>query len=179
MKQKLRLFAIHRTATSQKQTDYLNPRTRWYPALDESNWIKFTYFTIHSGENPPPQNGCRLKYVCLFFCFKKHRFHILHFLNSTGLFTIPTSRHYTKYRFSLDIDMNWLSLGNNRFKFKACEDPKDVNMWPVGLGNTYILRSRPKYGPKRHSPDIGPLVAFEPVEFGKQPARGQGFGRIN
>jgi len=37
------------------------------------------------------------------FLFKKHRFHILHFPNSTGLFTKPTGRHYTKYRFSPDI----------------------------------------------------------------------------
>jgi hypothetical protein len=34
----------------------------------------------------------------------KHRFHILHFPHSTGLFTKPTGRHYTKYRFSPDID---------------------------------------------------------------------------
>jgi hypothetical protein len=34
---------------------------------------------------------------------KKHRFHILHFPISTGLFTKPTGRHYIKYRFSTDI----------------------------------------------------------------------------
>ena len=99
MKQKLRLFAIHQTATSLQRTNNLNPRTRWYPALDESNRMKSAYFTIHPGKNPPPQNGCRLKSVF----FLKHRFHILHFPNSTGLFRKPTSRHYTKYRFSLDI----------------------------------------------------------------------------
>ena len=37
------------------------------------------------------------------FLFKKHRFHILHFPNSTGFFTKPTGRHYTKYRFSPNI----------------------------------------------------------------------------
>ena len=37
------------------------------------------------------------------FFFRKHRFHILHFPNSTGLFTKPTGRHYTKHRFSPDI----------------------------------------------------------------------------
>ena len=34
--------------------------------------------------------------------FQNHRFHILHFPNSTGFFTKPTGRHYTKYRFSPD-----------------------------------------------------------------------------
>ena len=64
MKQKLRMFAIHQTATSLQRTNNLNPRTRWYPALDESNRMKSAYFTIHhnsSGKNPPPQNGDWLK----------------------------------------------------------------------------------------------------------------------
>ena len=61
--------------------------------------MKSTYFTIHPGKNPTPQNGCWLKS----FFFLKHRFHILHFLNSTGLFTKPTGRHYTTYWFSPDI----------------------------------------------------------------------------
>jgi hypothetical protein len=100
MKQKLRLFAIHQAVTSLQRRDNLNPRTRWYPALDESNRTKSAYFTIRPGKNPPPQNGCRL--ISGFF-FQKHRFHILHFPNSTGLFTKPTGRHYTKHRFSPDI----------------------------------------------------------------------------
>jgi hypothetical protein len=25
--------------------------------------MKFVYFTIHPGKNPPPQNGCRLKFI--------------------------------------------------------------------------------------------------------------------
>jgi hypothetical protein len=25
--------------------------------------MKFAYFTIHPGKNPPPENGCRLKSV--------------------------------------------------------------------------------------------------------------------
>jgi hypothetical protein len=61
--------------------------------------MKTVYFIIHPGENPPPQNGCQLKSVF----FSKHRFHILHFPNSTGLFRKPTGRHYTKYWFSPDI----------------------------------------------------------------------------
>jgi hypothetical protein len=66
MKQKLRLFAIHQTATSLQRTNNPNPRTRWYPTLDESNWMKSAYFTIHPGKNPPPQNGCQLKSVSFF-----------------------------------------------------------------------------------------------------------------
>jgi len=38
-----------------------------------------------------------------YFIFLKHRFHILHFPNSTGLFTKPTGRHYTKYQIFPDI----------------------------------------------------------------------------
>ena len=37
--------------------------------------------------------------------FQKHWFHILHFPNSTGLFTKPTGHQYTKYRFFLDIGL--------------------------------------------------------------------------
>jgi hypothetical protein len=48
MKQKLRMFVIHQTATSLQHTDNLNPRTGWYPVLDESNRMKSTCFTIKS-----------------------------------------------------------------------------------------------------------------------------------
>jgi hypothetical protein len=61
MKQKIRMLAIHQTATSLQLTNNLNPRTRWYPNLDKPNWMKSAYFTIHLGKNPPPQNGCQLK----------------------------------------------------------------------------------------------------------------------
>ena len=71
MKPKLRLFAIHQTATSLQRTYNLNPKTIWYPALDEINMMKSTYFIIHLGKNPPPHNGCRLKPV---FFFKKKYF---------------------------------------------------------------------------------------------------------
>ena len=37
MKQKLRLFVIHRTTTNLQRTYNLNPKTRWYPVLNESN----------------------------------------------------------------------------------------------------------------------------------------------
>ena len=47
MKQKFRLFAIHQTPTSLQRTNYLNPKTIWYPVLDESNMMKSVYFTIH------------------------------------------------------------------------------------------------------------------------------------
>ena len=42
-------------------------------------------------------------FICLFFIFFKHRFHILHFPNSTKPFTKPSDRHYIKYWFSPDI----------------------------------------------------------------------------
>jgi hypothetical protein len=66
MKQKLRMFAIHQTATSLQRTNNLNPRIRLYPTMDESNQMKSAYFTIHPDKNPPPQNGCRLKSVLFF-----------------------------------------------------------------------------------------------------------------
>jgi hypothetical protein len=68
--------------------------------------LKFAYFTIHAGKNPPPQNGCRLKSIF----FSKAPVSHPHFPNSTGLFTKPTGRHYTKYWFSLDIGMHGISL---------------------------------------------------------------------
>jgi hypothetical protein len=45
--------------------------------------MKSAYFTIHPGENPLPQNGCRLKSVFKKKRKKKHRFLILRFPNST------------------------------------------------------------------------------------------------
>ena len=102
MKQKFRMFVIHQITTNLQRTDYLNPRTRWYPAIDESHRMKSAYFTIHNSKNPPPQNGCRLKSILL-KKIQKHRFHILHFPNPIGLFTKPIDRQFTKYRFSLDI----------------------------------------------------------------------------
>ena len=80
MKQKLHVFAIHQTATSLQRTYNLNPGIRWYPALYESNRIKFAYFTIHPGKNPPPpQNGCQLKSFFLFFFIKSIGFTSLTF----------------------------------------------------------------------------------------------------
>ena len=66
MKQKLRMLAYHQTATSLQRTDNLNPRSRRYSTLDESNRMKSACFTIlHPGKHPPPQNGSRLKSVSL------------------------------------------------------------------------------------------------------------------
>jgi hypothetical protein len=72
MKQKLRLFAIHQIVTSLQRTANLNPRIKWHLALDESNRMKSTYFTIHPSKNPPPQNGCRLKSVFFFKALVSH-----------------------------------------------------------------------------------------------------------
>jgi hypothetical protein len=131
MKHKLRMFAIHQTVTSLQQINNLNPIIRWYPALDESNRMKSTYFTIHPGKNPPPQNGCRLNF------FLKHRFHILHFPNSTGLFTKPTGHHYTKYQFSADI-------GLHHFWSGICVSFGSFSLAPTshGIWNTWLVWDR-------------------------------------
>ena len=63
MKQKLWLFAIHQTVTGLQWTNNLNPRTIWYLALDESNRMKSTYFTIRPGKNP------LLKWLPVEICF--------------------------------------------------------------------------------------------------------------
>jgi hypothetical protein len=67
MKQKFWMFTIHQTTTNLQRTDYLNRRTKWYSALEESKQMKSAYFTIHPSKNPPPQNGCRLKSVFIFY----------------------------------------------------------------------------------------------------------------
>jgi hypothetical protein len=69
MKQTLRMFAIHQTATSLQRTDNLNPRTICYPTQNESNRMESAYFAIHLGKNPPPQNGCRLKSGFYFYFY--------------------------------------------------------------------------------------------------------------
>jgi hypothetical protein len=60
------MFAIHQTATSLQRTNDLNPRTKGYPTLDESNRIEIRLFHNSSGKNSPPQNGCQLKSVLFF-----------------------------------------------------------------------------------------------------------------
>ena len=45
--------------------------------------------------------------------FPKHRFHILHIPNSTGLFTRPTGHRYTKYQFSPYIKTSNKKMGIN------------------------------------------------------------------
>ena len=109
MKQILWMFVFHQSAISPQRTNNLNLRTRWYPALDESNrW------------NPSISQFIRVRILLLkmvagwlfiylfYFIFPKHWFHILHFPNLIGLFTQPTGRHYTKYRFSPEIVTDWL-----------------------------------------------------------------------
>ena len=61
------MFVIYRTATSLQQTNYLTPRTIWYPALDEPNRMNSAYFTIHRGKKSsspkwlPVENRCFFK----------------------------------------------------------------------------------------------------------------------
>ena len=63
-------------------------QTRWNPPISQFIQVKILLLKMVAGWNS---------------FFLKHRFHILHFPNSTGLFTKPTGGHYTKYRFSPDI----------------------------------------------------------------------------
>jgi hypothetical protein len=67
MKQKLRMLAIHQTATSLQRTYNLNSRTKSYLVLDESKHMKPVYFTIHPGKIPSPQNGCRLNLLFFYY----------------------------------------------------------------------------------------------------------------
>jgi hypothetical protein len=63
--------------------------------------MKFPYFTIHPGKNPPPQNGCRLKSV--FFIFKSTGFTSSTFPIQPDFSQNQPGHHFTKYRSSLDI----------------------------------------------------------------------------
>ena len=90
--------------------------------ISNARWIKqdeIRFFHNLSRKNPPPQNGCRLKSGF----FLKHQFHILHFPNSTRLFTKPISCHYTKYRFSPDIGLNKYTM----------IVPSEIFEWPTKL----------------------------------------------
>jgi hypothetical protein len=76
-----------------------------------------------TGWNPPISQFIRVKILLLKmvaswnpFLFLKHRFHILHFPNSTGLSIKPTGRHYTKYWFSPDI----VALNSWTFEREMC-----------------------------------------------------------
>ena len=73
-------------------------------------WIKPDEIRLShnsSKSKPSSSDGCHLK---SFFLLFKHWFHILYFPNSTRLSTKPTSHHYTKYQFSLDIALCWVYL---------------------------------------------------------------------
>ena len=69
MKQKLRLFAIYQTATSLQRTYNMNPKIKWYMVLDETNWVKSTYFTIHLGKNLLHKMVAGWNWVFYFFMF--------------------------------------------------------------------------------------------------------------
>jgi hypothetical protein len=62
------------------------------------------------------------------FLFLKHQFHILHFPNSTGLFTKPTGHHYTKYRFSPDIAKKYSHLVFLRI-IKSIRESCAIDFW--------------------------------------------------
>ena len=61
------------------------------------------------------------------FLFLKHRFHILHFPNSTGFFTKPTGCHHTKYQLSPDIAPEF---ARHQSVMNGYDNPKR----PIGVG---------------------------------------------
>ena len=69
--------------------------------------------------------------------FLEHRFHILHFPDSTGLFTKPTDHHYTKYQFSSDIGSlvtsSW--VGSSPFIDASLPKTIDSKLFVVALPN--------------------------------------------
>ena len=67
-------------------------QTGWIPPISQFIHVKILLLKIVTSWK-----------LIVFFNYKMHQFHILHFPNSTGVFTKPTSRHCTKYRFSPDI----------------------------------------------------------------------------
>jgi hypothetical protein len=67
---------------------------------------EIAYCTIRQGENPPSQNGCRLKSGYFLKALVSHP--PLSQFNRT--FTKPTGLHYIKYRFSPDIATNHMDM---------------------------------------------------------------------
>jgi hypothetical protein len=93
--------------------------------------------------------------------FLKHRFHILRFPNSTGLFTKPTGHRYTKYRFSPDIGGD--ELGHADFTNVG-------QVFNVRFRDAVEILLRNKVSWSDTGPMMGEnrqLVTNEPVEFEK------------
>jgi hypothetical protein len=71
--------------------------------------MKSAYITIHLGKKPPLQNGCQLKSAFLLKTMVSHP----PFTQLNRTFTKPTGCHYTKYRFSPDIDTKLIQLSQS------------------------------------------------------------------
>ena len=97
MKQKLRLFAIHQTTTSLHQTYNLNPRTKWYPALDESNWMKSQFIRVKLSSSKWLPVETRLCFKSTGFTSSTFQFNRTFLKNQLAAITL------NKYRFSRDI----------------------------------------------------------------------------
>ena len=111
-------------------------QTRWILPISQFIPVNITLLKIVAGWSP--------------FFFEKHRFHTLHFPNSTRLVTKPTGRHYTKYRLSPDtVEHHVNSLrgqactGSNSFLFalppvlallsRNKRKPAPIQQWYVDL----------------------------------------------
>ena len=121
-------------------------QTGWNPPISQFIRVKILLLKMVAGWNP--------------FFFQKHRFHILHFPNSTGLFTKPTGRHYTKYRFSPDIaadaDSNFIPKSRKALNFLKSVGRRSVqghftheteSPWPLHFKHSHWWkrRSRSKF----------------------------------
>ena len=116
--------------------------------------MKFVYFTIHPGKIPPPQNGCRLKSLLFLKAPVPHP----PLPNSTGLFTKPTGHHYTKYRFSPDIEIHIRKSIEVKRTEKKCyyaiidtltKSPTYINIKCIIYKNSVTIYSCAELGPLR------------------------------
>jgi hypothetical protein len=106
--------------------------------ISNPRWIKLDEIRLFHNSSGEKSSSSKWLPVAIRFHFSKHRFHILHSPNSTGLFTKPTGRHYTKYRFSPDIAIEEYTSNEwkqNRKVMSTCNwlDLESLGSWPTKL----------------------------------------------
>jgi hypothetical protein len=105
--------------------------------ISNPRWIKPDEIRLfHNSSGEKSSSSKWLPVAIRFFFFSKHRFHILHSPNSTGLFTKPTGRPYTKYWFSPDIaieEYTSTEWKKNRKMMSTCNwlDLESLGSWPT------------------------------------------------